>query len=96
LLADQRSRFCRRIATTIICREILFRLARSTVPGFRAVLLHRERPGAPGDEQKLLQCGDCSPKRFHIIRDDILMEAIGVASKQNPSVDFVDKLLECG
>jgi NTE family protein len=47
-------------------------------------------------EQKLLQGGGYKPKRFHIIRDDAFMEAIGVASKQNPSADFVDELFERG
>jgi len=47
-------------------------------------------------ERKLLQGGGYKPKRFHIIRDDAFMEAIGVASKQNPSADFVDELFERG
>ncbi len=47
-------------------------------------------------EQKLLQGGGYKPKRFHIIRDDAFMEAIGVASKQTPSADFVDELFERG
>jgi len=47
-------------------------------------------------EKKLLQGGGYKPKRFHIIRDDAFMEAIGVASKQNPSADFVDELFKLG
>ena len=47
-------------------------------------------------ERKLLQGGGYRPKRFHIIRDDAFMEAIGVASKQNPSADFVDELFKLG
>jgi NTE family protein len=47
-------------------------------------------------ERKLLQGGSYKPKRFHIIRDDAFMEAIGVASKQNPSADFVEALFERG
>ena len=47
-------------------------------------------------EDKLLQGGDYRPKRLHIIRDDGFMEAIGVASKQNPSGDFVEELFERG
>ena len=47
-------------------------------------------------ENKLLHGGGYKPKRFHIIRDDTFMEAIGVSSKQNPSADFVDELFERG
>jgi NTE family protein len=47
-------------------------------------------------ERKLLQGGGYRPKRFHIIRDDAFMEAIGVASKKNPSADFVEELFERG
>ena len=47
-------------------------------------------------EKKLLQGGGYKPKRFHIIRDDAFMEAIGVASKQNPSADFVNELFVRG
>ena len=47
-------------------------------------------------EQKLLQGGGYKPKRFHIIRDDAFMEAIGAASKLNPSADFVHELFERG
>jgi NTE family protein len=47
-------------------------------------------------ERKLLQGGGYRPKRFHIIRDDAFMEAIGVASKINPSADFVHELFERG
>jgi NTE family protein len=47
-------------------------------------------------EQKLLQGGAYKPKRFHIIRDDAFLEAIGVASKQKPSADFVYELFERG
>lgn len=47
-------------------------------------------------ERKLLQGGGYKPKRFHIIRDDAFMEKIGVASKQNPSADFVDELFKLG
>jgi NTE family protein len=47
-------------------------------------------------DQKLLQGDKYRPKRFHIIRDDAFMEAIGVASKLNPSADFVDELFERG
>jgi NTE family protein len=47
-------------------------------------------------EDQMLQSSKYKPKRFHIIRDDAFMEAIGVASKQNPSADFVDELFERG
>jgi NTE family protein len=47
-------------------------------------------------EDKVLQSNKYKPKRFHIIRDDAFMEAIGVASKLNPSADFVDELFERG
>ena len=47
-------------------------------------------------ERQWLRGGPYRPKRFHIIRDDTFMEAIGVASKQNPSRDFVYELFDRG
>ncbi len=47
-------------------------------------------------EKKWLQGGPYRPKRFHIIRDDTFMEEIGVASKQNPSRDFIYELFDRG
>jgi NTE family protein len=47
-------------------------------------------------EKKWLQGGPYRPKRFHIIRDDAFMEEIGVASKQNPSRDFIYELFDRG
>jgi NTE family protein len=47
-------------------------------------------------EKKVLAGGTYRQKRFHLIRDERFMEAIGVASKLNPSRDFVYELFEHG
>src|ERR1051326_3315786 len=45
-------------------------------------------------ERQMLSGGSYRLKRFHLIRDDAFMEAIGVASKLNPSRDFVEELFD--
>ena len=47
-------------------------------------------------DRQLLKDGKYSKKRFHIIRNDRFMEAIGTASKQNPARDFVYELRDRG
>jgi NTE family protein len=37
-----------------------------------------------------------TPKRFHLIRDDAFMQAIGVSSKRNASPDFLEALRQRG
>jgi NTE family protein len=47
-------------------------------------------------EKNWLKGSPYRPKRFHVIRDDAFMAAIGVTSKQNASRDFLDALFERG
>jgi hypothetical protein len=44
----------------------------------------------------VLQGSEYKLKRFHLIRNDRFMDDIGVASKRNPSRDFVYELCDVG